>query len=99
MNASIAIQVLPKVAGREETRAIVDQVIAYIASTGFAYQVGPFETVLEGDLEPLLAVAAQCCRICTDAGAPSVLSCVKISYQPDGVWSMADKTGKYRSQE
>ena len=33
MNASVAIQVLPKVEG-EETLRIVDEVIAYIKSTG-----------------------------------------------------------------
>ena len=34
MNASIAIQVLPKVMEQEETRRIVDEVIAYLASPG-----------------------------------------------------------------
>ena len=46
-NASVAIQVLPKVLEQEETRRIVDAVIAYIASTGVRYVVGPFETTLE----------------------------------------------------
>lgn len=98
MNASIAIQVLPKALEQEETRLIVDKVISYIASTGFSYRVGPFETVLEGDLDPLLAVAAQCCRLCTET-APSVMAYVKISYKPNGVWTMADKTDKYSGQE
>ena len=44
MNASIAIQVLPKVPGREETRRIVDRVIAQIGAAGYPYVVGPFET-------------------------------------------------------
>lgn len=97
MNASIAVQVLPKVMEQEETRRIVDQVIAYLASTGLPCEVGPFETVLEGDLDQLLDLVKECCRICVRAGAPSVMSYVKISYKPDGVWSMADKTGKYRT--
>ena len=46
MNASIAIQVLPKVMEQEETRRIVDEVIAHLASTGLHYVVGPFETTL-----------------------------------------------------
>lgn len=98
MNASIAIQVLPKVMEQEETRRIVDEVIAYLASTGLHYVVGPFETTLEGDLEELLDIVKQCCRICVEAGASSVMSYVKISYKPDGVWTIDDKTGKYQNR-
>ena len=54
MNASVAIQVLPKVLEQEETRRIVDEVISYLASTGLHYAVGPFETTLEGELDQLL---------------------------------------------
>ena len=97
MNASIAIQVLPKVLEQEETRRIVDEVIAYIASTGLHYVVGPFETTLEGDLDPLLDIVKECCCICTRSGAPSVMSYVKISYKPDGVWTIDDKTSKYQN--
>ena len=57
MNASVAIQVLPKVMEQEDTRRIVDEVIAYLASTGLHYVVGPFETTLEGDLDQLLEAA------------------------------------------
>jgi uncharacterized protein YqgV (UPF0045/DUF77 family) len=49
MNASVAIQVLPDVQNDEELVRIVDEVIAYIASTGYNYYVGPFETTIEGD--------------------------------------------------
>ena len=41
MNASVAIQVLPKVGSDEETIRIVDAVIDYIKSTGLNYFVGP----------------------------------------------------------
>ena len=46
MNASVAIQVLPNVQDEEEVIRIVDEVIAYIRSTGLNYYVGPFETCL-----------------------------------------------------
>ena len=49
MNASVAIQVLPNVQDEEEVIRIVDEVIAYIRSTGLNYYVGPFETTIEGD--------------------------------------------------
>ena len=96
MDASVAIQVLPKVLEQEETRRIVDGVIAYIASTGLHYVVGPFETTLEGELDALMDIVKECQRICIRAGAPSVMSYVNISYKPGGVWTIDDKTGKYQ---
>ena len=50
MSASIAIQVLPKVETDEEICRVVDDVIAYIQGTGLHYQVGAFETTIEGFL-------------------------------------------------
>ena len=97
MKASIAIQIEPNQQNEREGVRIVDEVIAYLASTGLHYVVGPFETTLEGDLDELLDIVKECCRICTNAGAPSVMSYVKISYKPDGVWTIDDKTGKYQN--
>ena len=58
MTASIAIQVLPKTDSEEELIRIVDEVIAYIASTGLNYYVGPFETTIEGEsYDELMAIA------------------------------------------
>lgn len=55
MNTSVAIQVLPNVQDEEEVIRIVDEVIAYIRSTGLNYYVGPFETTIEGDYDQLMA--------------------------------------------
>lgn len=49
MNTSIAIQVLPEANNEEELCRIVDEVIKYIDSTGLHYEVGAFETTIEGD--------------------------------------------------
>ena len=58
MKASIAIQVLPQVGDKEELIRIVDEVIAYIQSTGLRYEVGPFETAIEGDdMDQLMDIA------------------------------------------
>ena len=51
MNASVAIQVLPKAENDDELIRIVDDVIDYIKSTGLSYYVGPCETSIEGDYE------------------------------------------------
>ena len=56
MNASVAIQVLPNVQDEEEVIRIVDEVIAYIRSTGLNYYVGPFEPTIEGDYDQLMDI-------------------------------------------
>lgn len=95
MNASVAIQVLPKVDG-DETLRIVDAVIAYIKSSGLHCVVGPFETTIEGDYDQLMEIVKQCSLICIREGAPSVMSYVKISYSPNGIWSIDEKTKKHQ---
>lgn len=96
MNTSIAIQVLPKTAADEETIRIVDEVIAYIRSFGLRMEVGPFETTVEGDYDTLMELVKGCSRICVEAGAPSVMTYVKINYAPCGVLTMETKTAKHR---
>ena len=84
MNASVAIQVLPKTDTEEELIAIVDKVIDYIKSTGLTYYVGPCETAIEGEYEELMEVIKQCQYIAIKAGATNVSAYVKITYKPDG---------------
>ena len=84
MNASVAIQVLPKVNGDEETIRVVDAVIDYIKSTGLNYFVGPCETSIEGDYDELMEIIKQCQKVAVAAGAKSVSAYVKINYRPEG---------------
>ncbi|RZT02593.1 thiamine-binding protein [Cuneatibacter caecimuris] len=84
MNASVAIQVLPKVSGDDEVIRVVDEVIDYIKSTGLNYYVGPCETSIEGDYDELMEIVKNCQKIAVQAGAPSVSSYVKITYRPEG---------------
>ncbi len=91
MNASVAIQVLPEVSNDDELIRIVDEVIAYIKSSGYNYYVGPFETTIEGDYEGLMEIIKQCQYIAIKAGCPSVASYVKISYKPEGEVLTIDK--------
>ena len=84
MNASVAIQVLPKVNDDEEVIRIVDAVIAYIQSTGLNYFVGPCETSIEGDYDELMEVVKECQKVAVAAGAKSVSAYVKINYRPEG---------------
>ena len=84
MNASVAIQSLPDAANDEELIRIVDEVIAYIKSTGLNYYVGPFETTIEGDYDELMDIVKECQHIAVRAGAPHVAAYIKVSYRPEG---------------
>ena len=96
MKTSIAIQVLPAAQSTDEVVRIVDEVIAYIQSTGLHYHVGPFETTIEGDYDTLMEIVKGCSQICVEAGAPGVMTYVKINYAPAGVLTMEEKTAKHR---
>ena len=92
MNASIAIQVLPEVKNDDELIRIVDEVIAYIKSTGLHCHVGPFETTIEGDnYDQLMDIVKECQHVAVRAGAPEVAAYVKIVYQPEGDILTIDK--------
>lgn len=84
MNASVAIQVLPKVDSDDEVIRIVDEVIAYIKSTGLNYFVGPCETSIEGEYDELMEIVKECQKVAVRAGAKSVSAYVKITYRPEG---------------
>lgn len=98
MHASIAIQVLPKVDSDAEVCRIVDEVIAYIQSTGLNYQVGPFETTIEGEsCEQLMDIAKECQLVALRAGAPKVSAYIKVVCCPEGrILTIQQKTGKYQ---
>ena len=75
---------LPTVTSDEEVVRIVDEVIAYIKSTGNSCYVGPFETTIEGDYDELMDIVKECQHIAVKAGCPALMSYVKIIYKPNG---------------
>ena len=97
MSASIAIQILPKVETDAEVVRIVDDVIVYIQSTGLTYQVGAFETTIEGEsYDELMDIAKECLKVAVRSGAPKVSAYIKAVYRPDGeILTIEQKTGKY----
>ena len=85
MKASIAIQVLPAAPNPDELIRIVDEVIAYIKSSGLHCHVGPFETTIEGDdYNQLMEIAKECQHVAIRAGAEKVSAYIKVVYQPEG---------------
>lgn len=97
MQASVAIQVLPSTLDDNETVRIVDEVIAYIKSTGLKYYVGPFETTIEGDdYDQLMDIVKKCQHVALNAGCDGVSAYIKVSYKPEkGVLTIDQKVSKY----
>ena len=100
MQASVAIQVLPKAKDDEDLIRIVDEVIAYIQSTGLNYYVGPFETTIEGEsYDQLMEIVKECQHVAIKAGAPKVSAYVKIVYEPEGeILTIDKKVTKHHKQ-
>ena len=92
MKASVAIQVLPAAADQEELIRIVDEVIAYIKSSGLHCHVGPFETTIEGEsYDQLMDIVKECQHVAVRAGAEKVSAYIKVAYQPRGELLTIDK--------
>lgn len=91
---TLGLQLLPYVQ-EERLYEVIDEVISYIDSCGIKYEVGPMETVMEGELDQLLEIVKKAQQICVELGATRVVSGVKIDYKKTGV-SIDEKVGKYR---
>lgn len=100
MKASVAIQTLPQAENDTELVRIVDEVIAYIKSTGLNCYVGPFETTIEGeDYDQLMDIVKECQHIAVRAGAPSVSAYIKVVYRPEGeILTIDKKVTKHHEQ-
>ena len=105
-NCSIALQVLPQIdnqlvidgttESKLEVFRVVDAVIKYIDQQNVKYTVSPFETVMEGDFDTLIDIVKECQKIAVKNGASSVLSYIKLAYNPTGVSTIEEKTDKYK---
>jgi len=96
INASIAVQVLPMTADKEDIIRIVDHVIAYIEASGVTYQVGAFESTLEGDYDKLMTVLKALPLVAAEITDIPVMVYTKINMVPNGdVLTIAQKTDKY----
>ncbi|AKP36750.1 thiamine-binding protein [Leuconostoc mesenteroides] len=97
MISSIAVQVLPMTADTEEVIRIVDQVIAYIDKSGVNYQVGAFESTLEGDYDQLMDILKNLPKVAAEISDIPVMVYSKINMATDSdVLTIAKKTDKYK---
>ncbi|SDT44315.1 Uncharacterized conserved protein YqgV, UPF0045/DUF77 family [Paenibacillaceae bacterium GAS479] len=94
-NALVSIQILPSTPGGESVLPYVDRAIEIIKDSGVPYRVAPLETTMEGELQSLLAVVARMSEAMAEMGCPSVISQVKIYYNPTSGASMGRLLEKY----
>jgi len=94
-DALLSIQILPHTPGGESVIPYVDRAIDVIKASGLPYRVGPLETTIEGGLDRLLALVKAMNDAMIEAGCPSVISQVKIYFNPTEGASMARLLEKY----
>lgn len=99
MESTLAIQCLPlsPAGNKQEIFRLVDAAIDTIDKSGLPYTVGPLETVVEGPLEELFALAQNAHQAVLNAGATRVASYMKFFSGPD-LGSSEEKVRKYRDR-
>lgn len=96
-NAAMAIQVLPQEKDTAKLLKIVDAAIAEIDASGLSYEVGSFETTIEGNLDELIALIPAIQKACVAAGAEMLSNYIKLSYAPEKhLLTTDEKLHKYR---
>ena len=89
-NCSIALQILPL--GEGDRIKVIDKVINYIMSKHKDVVVSPFETVIEGDFDDLMATLKQCLLIAGD-DCNNIFANVKINY--GSILTIDEKISKF----
>jgi uncharacterized protein YqgV (UPF0045/DUF77 family) len=91
---NVAIQVLPS-SKTTHPYDIVDKAIEVIHDSGLTYKVCPFETVVEGKLDEILALVNKLHITCYDAGTESMMMYMKIQSNKENDVFIEDKMKKY----
>jgi uncharacterized protein (TIGR00106 family) len=94
-NSLLSIQIIPKTKNGEDVIPYVDAAISVIEEAGVKYEVHPLETTMEGELSELFAIVEKMNEKMVELGSPSIISQVKLLYNPSGA-SMDKLTEKYR---
>lgn len=89
-NISLGIQIVPK-SKTLDTYQLVDEAISVIRKSGVKHLITPFETVMEGKYEELMAIANEAQKAVLHAGADECLVYFRIHYRKDGDVSFEEK--------
>jgi len=92
---NLGIQIVPK-SKTLDTYALVDQAIEVIQKSGVKYEVTPFETVMEGPQDELMAIALKAQEAVLEAGAEEVLVYYRMQIRKGYDVTMEEKTAKFK---
>lgn len=92
---NLGLQIVPK-SKTIDTYSLVDEAIRVIQESGVPYVVTPFETVMEGPQEKLMAIAKEAQDAVLAAGADEVLVYYRLQVRKDSDVTMQEKTGKFQ---
>ena len=95
-NALVSIQIIPRTKNGGDPIPYIDEAISVIINSGVKYQVNLLETTMEGDLHELLAIVEKMNERMVELGAPSIISQIKVYFNPEEGASMDQLTEKYR---
>ena len=91
---NVAIQVLPRSA-KIGTYELVDSAIEVIQKSGLKYRVCPFETVIEGYYDEIMALIKELQEAVYDNGAEEMITNIKIQTRYNEDVLIEDKMNKY----
>ena len=94
---NLGLQIVPK-SKNQESYSLVDKAIEVIQESGVKYEVTPFETVMEGSQEQLMAIAMEAQNAVFNAGAEEVLIYYRLHVRKDSHVTMDEKLDKYRNK-
>lgn len=77
-----AIQIVPKSATNYSYK-IIDRAIDVIKQSGLRYEVGPMETVIQGNYDTIIEVVTKAQQVCFDAGADEIIVNMKVHARKD----------------
>lgn len=92
---NLGIQIVPK-SKTLDSYALVDKAIEVIQKSGVKYEVTPFETVMEGPQDKLMAIALQAQEAVLAAGADEVLVYYRMQVRKAADVTMEEKTAKFK---
>ena len=93
---NMALQVLPQAEGKE-SYDLVDSAILVIKKSGLKYKVCPFETVIEGTFDELMALVKQVHEILEENGTQKLMTYIKIQTVFQSDVTIEDKMHKYEA--
>jgi len=91
---NLALQVLPR-SKSKDSYELVDKAIEIIAKSGVKYKVCPFETVLEGYYDELMAIVKKVHEQCYASGTETMMTYIKIQSSAIADVTIEDKIEKY----